>query len=281
MSRKSEVNPPCTRSAAGYFTSAYFGARLKKGLVSAGIFIVFWGVAHIASAGQYWDFPPLPEPYQYGDLLIDRTSTKNQVKPVFFSHWSHRAKYACRVCHFELDFAFKVNKTEMTEEDNRNGLFCGACHDGKQVFGHTEGNCEKCHAGENISSHDKFNLLARQLPKTEYGNKIDWVGAVRSKRITPRYSIFNEDEIPMAFKKDLELAAEWSFVPPAFFPHAAHTPWLDCANCHPDIFNIKKKTTKHFSMKYILEERFCGVCHLKIAFPLNNCTGCHPKIKGK
>lgn len=235
--------------------------------------------ATLQAAGRYWDFPPLPPPYQYGNVLIDRLSSKNGVKPVYFSHWSHRVKYSCRVCHFELDFEFRVNQTKITEEDNRNGLYCGACHDGKEAFGHTQENCDRCHTGTVALDKDKFAALAKKLPPGFFGNKIDWGKAVTEGLISPRYSIFREQEKPMDFDKLLVLSATWNMVPPAIFPHAKHTPWLDCANCHPDIFNIKKKTTKHFAMRYILQRKFCGVCHLKVAFPLDDCTGCHPQIR--
>jgi len=233
------------------------------------------------AAGRYWNFPPLPPPYQYGNILIDRVSTANGVKPVFFSHWSHRVRYTCRVCHFELDFEFEVNGTEITEEDNRNGIFCGTCHNGKEAFAHTPENCDKCHTGVSALGVEKFRELAGSLPRGLFGNKLDWDKALQRKLISPAYSIFNKNEKPLAFDKDLELAATWNYVPPAFFPHAAHTQWLDCANCHPDIFNIRKKTTKNFAMKYILEKKFCGVCHLKVAFPLDDCAGCHPAMGGK
>ena len=64
-----------------------------------------------------------------------------------------------------------------------------------------------------------------------------------------------------------------------YFSHKRHVKAdVDCANCHPDIFNIEKKTTKSFAMKYILDKKFCGVCHLKVAFPLDDCKGCHPAM---
>jgi len=235
--------------------------------------------AALYGQGQYWDFPPLPAAHEYGDLLIDRLSTKNQVKPVFFSHWSHRLRYSCRVCHWELDFAFIAGGTEMNEEDNRNGLFCGKCHDGVQVFGHTDDNCQRCHTGKKESDPDRFVELTGALQRSKYGNKINWGAAVKSGRLAPAYSIFKPNEEPLDFRKRLELKAEWPYVPPAYFPHDVHVKWLDCNNCHPDIFNIKKKGTEHFMMKYILDDKFCGVCHLRVAFPLNNCTRCHPAIK--
>ena len=97
-------------------------------------------------------------------------------------------------------------------------------------------------------------------------------------RCMGKYSIY-KDEKPLDFDKKLELNAEWSGISPAVFPHASHVQWLDCSNCHPDIFNIKKKTTKHFEMKYILDKKFCGVCHLSVALPIDDCKGCHPKMR--
>ncbi|MDW7645267.1 MAG: cytochrome c3 family protein [Desulfuromonadales bacterium] len=230
------------------------------------------------AAGKYWDFPPLPAPHEYGNVLISRISVENKIKPVLFPHWSHRARFSCRVCHFELDFAFATNKTEITEAENRNGLYCGSCHDGERAFGHTEGNCERCHSGYGSTDAEKFEAFRRPLPSAPFGNKIHWGYALEDGLIRPAYSLFHADEKPMDFDRELELQAEWTYVPPAYFPHAKHTPWLDCANCHPDIFNVKKKTTQHFSMEYILEGKFCGVCHLRVAFPLDDCKGCHPRI---
>lgn len=228
--------------------------------------------------GKYWDFPPLPKPYMYGNILMNRVSEKNNVKPVYFPHWSHRVKFTCRVCHYELDFAFDVNQTEITEEDNRNGIFCGTCHNGKVAFAHTEEHCSRCHTGTVSLGREKFRELAETLPDGFFGNEVDWNKALKEKTITPLYSIFNKEEEPMAFDKDLWLSATWNYVPPAYFPHEGHTQWLDCANCHPEIFNIRKKTTKNFAMKYILQKKFCGVCHLKVAFPLDDCKGCHPAM---
>ena len=227
-----------------------------------------------------WGFPPpLPPPHEYGNILIDRTSGDHQVKPVFFSHWSHRVKYSCRVCHLELDFAFSVNSTEITEKDNLEGLFCGACHNGKEAFGHTRDNCDKCHTGRISSDKGKFEEVTAEFQRAPFGNKVDWVSAGIFSQIKPKYSLENEQPgLKMNFREQLELEAEWASITPAYFPHGTHTQLLDCANCHPDIFHIKKKTTPHFKMEYILKGKFCGVCHLKVAFPINDCDRCHPGI---
>lgn len=256
---------------------------MRKGLMLVGLALLFLvgGMSARAWAGRFWQLPPLPPPDKYGDLLLDRLATANQVKPVYFSHWSHRSKYACRVCHWELNFSFKAGQTEITEEDNRNGLYCGACHNGKIVFGHDEGNCQRCHTGVIAPDRERFSLLRQTLQKDGFGNRINWAGAVISERLKPVVSIYRPEEKPMIYEKKLELQAEWAYVPAAVFPHDVHSRLLDCSSCHPDIFNIKKKGTEHFQMGYILEGRFCGVCHLTVAFPMDDCHRCHPGIKNK
>lgn len=114
---------------------------MKRTLTSICLLLILF--FHPAALPAKWQFPPLPAPHEYGNILINRTSAANQVKPVFFSHWSHRMKYACRVCHLELEFEFAVNSTPITEEDNLSGLYCGACHNGTEAFAHTKDNCDK------------------------------------------------------------------------------------------------------------------------------------------
>jgi len=235
-------------------------------------------MGYAATAGAYWQFPPLPQPAEYGNILINRLSEKNGQKAVTFSHWSHRLRHACKVCHLELGFEMRLNATEITEEQNRQGRFCGAggCHDGKAAFGHTrKDQCDKCHNGNIAAGVEKFKELD-SFPKTPFGNQIDWVTAFKEKTIKPKRTILAEQTAPIVFDKSLKLEAGWVEVPPVFFPHDAHNQWLDCSNCHPDIFNVKVKTTAHFAMQYILEGKFCGVCHLKVAFPINDCKRCHP-----
>lgn len=235
-----------------------------------------------APCAAYFNLPPLPAPDKYGDVVMDRVSTTNGQKSVLFSHWSHRARYTCRVCHFELDFSFVAGQTGVTEEDNLDGEFCGACHDGKTAFGHTEKQCATCHTGPDIDRSEQFMQLDDalwKLAQTKFGNRINWVKAQQRGLITPKYSIFRPDEKPLSFSSQLILKAEWSWVAPAVFNHATHTPWLDCANCHPHVFNIKKKTTKHFRMEYILEKQFCGVCHFAVALPIDDCRACHPDMR--
>src|SRR5512141_663578 len=130
-----------------------------------------------------WSLPPEPPPELFGNLLINRTSEKSGVKPATFSHWSHRQKYTCRVCHSELEFAFLTNTTEITEAENLAGKYCGACHNGRTAFGHDNANCEKCHNGNLKYGKEKFSETYG-LPTTKSGNRVDWVRALEEKRIS-------------------------------------------------------------------------------------------------
>lgn len=255
---------------------------LSSGLIRRSVFasvlVLFLFFEGFAVAQWFEDqLPPLPPPAQYGNIMINRTSDKSDMLPVGFSHWIHRRRFTCKVCHSELEFEMKVNATDITMEKINEGQYCGACHDGKKAFDKTE--CQKCHNGDIKYGADKFSKLSK-LPSAQYGNKIDWVAAVKKKLIKPKKTIRETvDESPVTFNKFLTLEAEWNNIPPAVFPHEIHNYWLDCSSCHPDVFNIKKKTTKHFLMKYMFEGKFCGACHLKIAFPLDDCSRCHPALK--
>jgi c(7)-type cytochrome triheme protein len=229
-------------------------------------------------AGANFNLPPLPPREEYGNIVLDRLSTANGQEPVVFSHWLHRTKFTCRVCHGELDFQMKANATEITERGNRSGKFCGACHNGKIAFKHN-GNCEKCHNGDrgfNSKALDTF-LLKTPLPMTMAGNGVNWSEGMLNGTLKPQTFIKKKSQ-DMKFDKELLLEAEMSIIPPAIFPHKAHTAWLDCENCHPDLFNIKKKGT-HFSMVEILKGNYCGVCHLSVAFPMDECKRCHPDMR--
>lgn len=240
------------------------------------LLMIFFSLASQAGANFVLPFPPPRE--QFGNIIIDRTSSQNGQQPVGFSHWLHRTRYTCRVCHGELDFLMKANSTEITERGNRTGKFCGACHNGKIAF-RTNGNCEKCHNGDIGYSTSRFEafLLNNSMPMTATGNGVDWSEGIRRGSIKP-LTYLKKKSKDMSFDRELSLEAEMAIIPPAVFPHKAHNAWLDCDNCHPDLFNIQKKGT-HFSMSEILKGNYCGVCHLSVAFPMDECRRCHPAMR--
>ncbi|HZV82442.1 MAG TPA: c(7)-type cytochrome triheme domain-containing protein [Geobacteraceae bacterium] len=242
------------------------------------IFLLGFLILTASQVGANFSLPPLPPREEYGTIIIDRQSSQNGQKPVVFSHWLHRSRFTCRVCHGELDFVMKTNATEITERGNRTGKFCGACHNGKIAFRHN-GNCDKCHNGDVGYSSKKFEdfLLQNAMPMTATGNGVNWSEGLRNRIIKPQTYLKKKSQ-DMGFDKELLLEAEMTIIPPAVFPHKAHTAWLDCDNCHPDLFNIKKKGT-HFTMPEILKGNYCGVCHLTVAFPMDECRRCHPDMR--
>lgn len=101
---------------------------------------------------------------------------------------------------------------------------------------------------------------------------IDWVKALDLGIIEPRADLKGENEI---MTMDLDIIFEdTGDMPWVKFPHMAHTKWLDCSNCHPEIF-IPKKGANNPSMDGILAGEHCGRCHDKVAFALWICERCH------
>ena len=158
-------------------------------------------------------------------------------------------------------------------------MFCGACHDGKGLFGHEKPeDCERCHNGDLRRGAEKFGELWR-LPKERFGNQVSWSEALAQGRIRPLHKLTIEPAGEIGFSETILLEAEWFMVSGETFPHGKHTKWLDCNDCHPYIFNIKKKFTEGLRMSTIIEGQFCGVCHGTVAFPLPDCARCHTGMK--
>lgn len=115
------------------------------------------------------------------------------------------------------------------------------------------------------------------LPKSNAGNRVNWVEALRQKKITPRYDRVNPNAEPVIMDLNIVREVKGS-MPDVVYPHKQHTEWLDCSNCHPAIF-IPQKGANSISMAAILLGEKCGVCHGKVAFPVSECRSCHAKKK--
>jgi len=107
---------------------------MMRSLPAIALLFCLAGVAMPAHGRSFYKLPPHPEPHAFGNVVIDRTSSANQVEPVVFRHWSHRSRYTCNVCHGELEFEMVAGSTEITEADNRAGRYCGSCHNGTTAF---------------------------------------------------------------------------------------------------------------------------------------------------
>ena len=229
-----------------------------------------------------------PKPDQYGNVVIDNfSSTSGIVAPVVFRHWLHRARYTCRLCHVDIGFAMKAGETKITEEDNKAGLYCGACHNGGEAFAAQEKdskgmpvqNCDRCHSlGKKVAFKYDFYAFKKEMPRERFGNGIDWLKADEEQLVTlkdylPGVSIKrNKIQEPEEF----DLSAKEAKMPDIVFSHKKHTIWNGCELCHPEIFPIKKGSAP-YSMQEIFAGKYCGLCHGKVAFPNIDCQRCHTK----
>ena len=234
----------------------------------------------LVHAGLY-KLPPLPAPEHYGNMTLDRVASKKGVLPVTFSHWSHRREYTCDVCHMELEFSMELGSSEIDHSEQQKGLYCGACHDGKLAFTHKD-NCYTCHNPDPKIYRRRYMTYFNSKPfvPTEFGNQIDWVQALQRGQISPR-RFLKEESLSMNMDRDLELSAERAGVSAAGFPHKPHLDWMSCNICHPEIFMIQRNGTENMNMTEIADGKFCGVCHLNVAFPLDNCNRCHPDMRSR
>ena len=219
---------------------------------------------------------PLPD--QFGNVVMNNTSEKNGVAPVVFSHWLHRGKFTCRLCHVDIGFAMEGNGTQVREEDNRKGFYCGACHNGKVAFG-SEKNCDRCHSvGKSVPRAYDFATFTADLPKGRFGNNVDWEAAEVEGKIKlidtlPGISVKRK---PLDVPKDYEIRGHVEGMPEIIFSHKKHAVWNGCELCHPDIYAVKAGATK-YSMEEVFNGKFCGVCHGSVAFPAIDCQRCHTK----
>lgn len=115
------------------------------------------------------------------------------------------------------------------------------------------------------------------MPRGISGNRVDWVKALREGAIDPRSDRLDPDAKKQVMNLDIIREVKGS-MPDVVYPHAQHTEWLDCAQCHPTIF-VPKKGATPISMAAILMGQYCGVCHGKVAFPVSECSRCHSKPK--
>lgn len=115
------------------------------------------------------------------------------------------------------------------------------------------------------------------MPTLGAGNRVNWVASLEGGKIQPRWD--RDDATAAAVVMDLNIVREVKgSMPDVVYPHKQHTQWLDCSNCHPQIF-IPQKGANQISMASIMLGQKCGVCHGKVAFPVSECRLCHSKKK--
>lgn len=113
--------------------------------------------------------------------------------------------------------------------------------------------------------------LSKLAPDTA-GNQVRWLEALEKGQINPRDSVRPGTKVRVL---DLDILMNLKGgMPIVLFPHRRHTLWLDCANCHEDLFK-SRIGANDISMNQILQGEQCGLCHGAVAFPLTECNRCH------
>lgn len=132
--------------------------------------------------------------------------------------------------------------------------------------------------------HDPSNITAiyglqmpadamAHFPRDSVG-LIDWVQTLNKGHIAPRSDLNGTGPDLKPIELDI-MFSDTGAMPGVLFPHKQHTQWLACKNCHDGIFQ-KKKGSSNIKMEDVLNGKYCGVCHGKIAFaPTRNCMRCH------
>lgn len=131
--------------------------------------------------------------------------------------------------------------------------------------------------GIHDTQNPAFNLLqepAEALANMPVDNngKVDWVKTLRNGHINPRNGVAGNEKMK---EVDLDITMKnTASMPHVMFSHRVHTQWLTCSNCHSRIF-LPQMGGNFITMAKIMEGKYCGVCHGKVAFSTLDCERCH------
>ena len=116
------------------------------------------------------------------------------------------------------------------------------------------------------------HVAMKGFPRDSAG-LINWVETIDKGLIAPRADLLGNAQMKPL---DMDIIfTDTGAMPNVRFPHKAHTAWLDCSSCHPTIFK-QQKGANNIAMNDILQGKYCGLCHGKVAFaPTLNCARCH------
>ena len=101
-----------------------------------------------------------------GDVAFKREAgVEDDTPPAVFSHWSHRIRYKCYVCHPAI-FEMKVGANKITMDGIDGGKFCGTCHNGKISWESSFDTCNRCHLEREggIGPPEKEEVVERKEP---------------------------------------------------------------------------------------------------------------------
>jgi c(7)-type cytochrome triheme protein len=255
------------------------------------LFLIALTILGIVASAYAWN---RAMPAEFGRAIIGNYTKGAGLAPVVFDHWLHRSLFTCRLCHADIGFAMKTGGTNITAATNMQGYHCGACHDGKRIVNGKvlfascaadipkEGGarCDRCHSqGKKVTKEYDFTTFTAKLPKTPLGNGVDWEEAEAKGLIKPVDFLegVSMKRDPLKTQNDFSIQMKANWIGEVIFSHKKHAAWNGCEVCHPEIFPSVRKGTTNYTMFEIIEGRYCGVCHDKVAFPFQDCSRCHTK----
>ena len=266
--------------------------RIRTTSLGAAVIALLCGtfIAVPAALAQQVYLQAVPPEDQFGNVTLNKHVAPDN-GPVVFEHWLHRSKFTCRVCHVDIGFAMVANGTGIDAKTNNEGFYCGACHDGKRQLGgvlmfracaperaaNSDATCSRCHTSTKTKHKYTYAQFAAKLPKARYG--VDWMAAEKAGILQP-IDIVEGVSIPkerIKNREDLAIRPNIEWFTGIHFSHELHSKWNGCELCHPEIFPTKKDGAANISMYQIAKGRYCGACHVKVAFPVNGCNQCHSK----
>jgi c(7)-type cytochrome triheme protein len=82
-----------------------------------------------------------------GDIKFERAQPEaSEMIPVsVFSHWQHRMRFTCNVCHPALFPMKSKDVPPITMDEIKAGKACGVCHNGQGAFASSVNTCVRCH----------------------------------------------------------------------------------------------------------------------------------------
>jgi c(7)-type cytochrome triheme protein len=229
----------------------------------------------IPGVGYADGLPNTTPPQEYGNIILNRYTGEGQpMREVVFPHWWHRTQFTCKVCHLEIGFEMKAGSADIKMGKIFAGEFCGKCHNGTIAFMATA--CDRCHSkGIEVKENRNYDEIVKDFPPDCCGNKVNWVKALDEGNISPKATLDGEGEM-MIVDFIVERPVKGGEMPNVLYPHKPHTQMLGCENCHPSIFEPRAGANP-ITMTKINAGNYCGVCHGKVAFPLEDCFRCHSK----
>ncbi|VAX05433.1 hypothetical protein MNBD_GAMMA26-1551 [hydrothermal vent metagenome] len=146
------------------------------------------------------------------------------------------------------------------------------------------GNADIQGLSNKLETYPGAPLAFSLLPK-DHAGFVNWNKAVTDGLIRPRSSLSpdQKDEYEGYLANLMVFQTKVPAIPDVIFPHGMHTYWLSCDSCHPEPFK-KERGSNNFTMGHIIEGKYCGKCHGKVAFPpesFKNCNRCHILKKTK